>query len=870
MKKWSLLILALGVLAWWLWRSSSVQVPVPLTKPIPIPARAEHIEARTRAVETPPLAEDLSQGWSIAGRALRCEGPADDATAISGATIRLRRIPSDAIRSAILPSREVSTAFDGRFEITGIVGDDEARIEIDAPPSAIRAFGFHPDRMSPPPHRLELGDIVLEPSALFAVDVRGKEGEPITNAEVSLFRVEARHPIYSDPNGASGRAVLGESRGDGTYLFPRAGLGQHGLRVTAPGHTAAWQRVDLPSAQTLRIDLAIGRKIAGRVLSAEGSPIAKAKVQAHWEPERETDPEGRFAFDTLTKDTYSIDASADGFAWRSLEEVPSGTEDLEIVLVREAGVEGEVTSDDDEKPVAECRVLLRHSGGGEVDDGTNASGKFALRGLCEGTWNLWIDHESFEPSEPLEIELKPEEHVSGISINLHRGLAVRVVARDAETGELVPKASIVTRPKSRNDAVIQGIRTVVTASNGTALLRGLEPGKHWINAEAADFYAPVQHVEVLLTPETQEIPVDLRRGSSISGQVVGSDGVPIAEASVWADVVISRSASKSAMWDDGSRINTHPARADADGRFRISALSPQSGYILTALHRDHAAGTTEKIEVRTGKPVEGVTIVLTRGGTLRGRVTDVKGEPIGGASLAAHNRADSAANADDRFSTGTAQIARRALLPTDSGGSFETSRLPGGEYDVTATAAGYLARELERIQVRDGETTEVAFTLIKGEVLSGRVVDAEGAPIEGAEVTVYSDRDSNLKTDGDGRFHADGVRPGTVSGSVRAAGYEWTQFKTGALWGRGDRDDGQIGSSLWLRPRTARGRASRARCLGSSGGRQQARGSASLVGRKDWRIPGASRLWGLGNSGFRPRVSAGQVEILDRVCWRRA
>jgi len=91
---------------------------------------------------------------------------------------------------------------------------------------------------------------------------------------------------------------------------------------------------------------------------------------------------------------------------------------------------------------------------------------------------------------------------------------------------------------------------------------------------------------------------------------------------------------------------------------------------------------------------------------------------------------------------------RRVGAYTDADARFEFARLPAGSYLATASKAGYAAMEFgqrkptdpaTRIVVRAGQTIErIDFMLPRAAAISGRVVDENGDPIEGASVTAYT------------------------------------------------------------------------------------------------------------------------------------
>src|SRR4030095_15050164 len=87
---------------------------------------------------------------------------------------------------------------------------------------------------------------------------------------------------------------------------------------------------------------------------------------------------------------------------------------------------------------------------------------------------------------------------------------------------------------------------------------------------------------------------------------------------------------------------------------------------------------------------------------------------------------------------------------TDSGGRFAITGVSEGQYFVTAEREGYMGPEANLsspvfvgspVTVVTGERTpELAFSLIPGAVIRGRVSDFQGRPVVGASVLPYRKR----------------------------------------------------------------------------------------------------------------------------------
>lgn len=172
------------------------------------------------------------------------------------------------------------------------------------------------------------------------------------------------------------------------------------------------------------------------------------------------------------------------------------------------------------------------------------------------------------------------------------------------------------------------------------------------------------------------------------------------------------------------------AESDAEGWFFIADVA--EGRYRASLIDDEliVVPETAVFDVGGDRPAEGLVIQVARGGAVRGRVYDAdSGAGIPGVEVRA-------------WSFYRPAQALETSAVTDGDGRYEIAGLAPGNYEIQRRfARGYgmpLAGEGEGrdVVVRLGAVTgEVNFALSRGLRISGRVVDASGAPI--ADVQVY-------------------------------------------------------------------------------------------------------------------------------------
>ena len=120
------------------------------------------------------------------------------------------------------------------------------------------------------------------------------------------------------------------------------------------------------------------------------------------------------------------------------------------------------------------------------------------------------------------------------------------------------------------------------------------------------------------------------------------------------------------------------------------------------------------------------------------------------------------------------------MTTTDADGRFEIKELLGGRYSLSVSKAGYVTmsygqRRAEQqgtvLEILDGTTVDkIAFSLPRGGVISGTVLDEFGEPIAGAQVSALRFRymggsrrliaNGGAQTDDRGAFRVYGLTPG--------------------------------------------------------------------------------------------------------------
>ncbi len=258
----------------------------------------------------------------------------------------------------------------------------------------------------------------------------------------------------------------------GRYELFVDAAGRYAISVSDPGSASPlgdglrfFDRVDVPGDTDFEHDVVLpSASVAGRVLLPNGSPAEGVRVQLGSEQRvaelsssfstgiRDTDADGRFAFDGLKSGIYRVSAGSTfdrGAAGSGRGRISAGTavvknlvleEDrsvdrLELRLQAPARVEGTVTGPDG-KPYAGAVVFVRDDADSRLAEGyppptSDASGRFSIEGLPPGSVTIGARTDALVTLEAPRVDLRAGE-TSRIELELRPGTRLRVVVQEKD------------------------------------------------------------------------------------------------------------------------------------------------------------------------------------------------------------------------------------------------------------------------------------------------------------------------------------------------------------------------------------------------------------------------------------------------------
>lgn len=535
-----------------------------------------------------------------------------------------------------------------------------------------------------------------------------------------------------------------------------------------------------------------------RVTDGDGKPVAGATVRAS--PQQnlldkpgvrlpvvrvETAADGTARLSGLPADrTLWVLAESQGHA-PELRSLPVGSlREMRLPLGPGRLLVGQVV-DEKGRPVAGAEVtlagtpfplvsdsihhLLSHQGRHQVR--TGPAGRFRFRDLPDGLFELSILHPDYAI-------LDDEQAVEGSAIGrlgtfvLRQGTVLRGTVTGAD-GSPVAGARVwaLSRTEQRASDEAFAPPSATTADDGSFSIPGRPSGQKldfWVCADGF-----LQEWSSIDFPE-DPVQVRLLPAASIHGRVLGPDGSPLAGARVSA-------CEGEEMGGCGNRVATpclegEPATSDAEGRFHLARLSP-AWYTVTAQAPGLVNAEVSPVRAAAGEPME-VEIRFPEGATVSGRVTAPDGSPLPGADVWVRSEKSA------------------VWMTAREDGSFRVSGVAAGPNEIVARADGY--EDAERL-------LEVSGGLSGGEIradlvltpeeekklleIRGRVAGPDGAPVEGARVSlgaesIHSSWDGSFtlracdcqagpyEIQAEKRGFAPGVAPVSAKGGERVEGVE--------------------------------------------------------------------------------------------------
>ena len=503
----------------------------------------------------------------------------------------------------------------------------------------------------------------------------------------------------------------------------------------------------------------------------------------------------------------NLEIQAPGYAKEIRFRVPVGTKGLEFRLKREARIEGNLSFAETGAPVRNAIVALTgiHPTDGWEQTSVGENGGYLLKNLPPGVYNLYLEKapEGWIASANALIKLVEGQTVSDIDLTLVRGGFITGRVTDRDTNEPIADHHIGIYDDARPESQVQS-HDAKTDETGTFRFLAA-PGKALVYASAPQGYLDVgrtkSYVDVV---EGKSVTVDFQfsKGIELAGRVLTEAGEPVPGA--WITDISHKAVGymEYGRSDElgefavpglrvGQKLRLKAEQTDLGLRGTTQVEVQPNGSAEIRLQSYERTRISGRVVNRRGEPMPSVNIDLMHWDSLRHMgssstvaVTDGDGR-FRGIGLIVGDEYTISANAEGYREAETelftaksemSQIENLILLPVESrffieGRIADTSGEPvyGARFYISQpTYTETLTGENGVFRIDDLSTAVINevnidhpeyafhsfkilranqrhdFVLIKADgYISGTVVDADGNPIERANVMVEAEEDSS-------------------------------------------------------------------------------------------------------------------------------
>lgn len=659
--------------------------------------------------------------------------------------------------------------------------DAEGVYRLEAPDSGIwrvkmEAPGFVPLQtlLAPLTDETDLPDATLLKDVGLKVKITDGQDRPLAGARV---RVTDQRPVPSAPVMWQTAVRLAATDENGSATLPRGAEERILVQAGAPGLVPV-QRSDVRSASvSLRLPAGQTRRLQVRDPQGKGVPgVLVVLAGGAWRLGR-TSESG--VLDIVLPDARGADlrlVAADGrsLAFRIPDAKPEDRGPAVAILPPPSTASGKVISEQDGRPVPGALVWRMDDVGASVRAGADGTFRIPIttevaaetKFVSAGAAGFFPGQAATEGGQAATIGLEPKLAVAGVVVDE----GGRPVAGAEITATFLPSPRLLNRP---SEASAGGLAR--SAGSGRFRLGFLGTGiAYQLRIRKPGFAPAAMELPAREAGQpAQDLRIVLRAGRTVFGLVLDGERRPVAGAAVTLQPspptgLVARS------WASRNPPERFEGAAGPAGRFEVASL-PAGTYDLTVRSPGFAPLTVPGLALpeEAGRTDLG-TVVLSPGASVRGLVTDPKGNPVAGAEVRAKAAEQSASPSSPAFETRDPGAAD--AVTAQDGTFLLEDRAPGEPLDLTVRHPRYAQGSAPGV-VAPTETP-VRVVLQPTVRVSGRVTDPDGKPVAGVNVSLselqsvsFGGGQTSLLpagparrvvTDEKGAFRVDDVPPGPI------------------------------------------------------------------------------------------------------------
>ena len=553
-------------------------------------------------------------------------------------------------------------------------------------------------------------------------------------------------------------------------------------------------------------------------------------------PTVKTDVNGEFVLHGLPQGaTTNLETQGLGYAKEVHFKVPVGAEGLEFRLKREGRIEGRLSYAGTDAPVKDAMVARQgiHPTTGSGKTRIDANGNYLLTNLAAGMYNVYLYEgpEGWTAVAKELIKVVEGQTISEVDLTLVRGGFITGRVTDRDTNEPIANHHISFQDAARPESQVAGHSTE-TDENGVYRFRAAL-GRARVSTGTPEGYqdiGPVRRYVDVVEAETVAVDFQFSKGVELIGRILTEVGKPVAGARItdvqaWykeygksdesgvftvgglrggqklalkaehgelglrgtVEVEVQPDASVEIRMEQYERVKVSgrvvsgegepmpsvniglmrwdPQRhrgisapvtvTDGDGQFREIELIVGDEYVIFAKAEGYREVETEMFTATAEMTQIADLILLPAGGQffIEGRVTDTSGELVRGARVSIQRRSE------------------HWEILTDKNGDYRFEDLPMAVLiELSLSHPEYAYHQFKILKTNQRQD----LVLVKADgYLAGKVVDADGKPIERARVGVETKEEpssgyiySGVSTNVQGEFELKHIKDSIVSINV--------------------------------------------------------------------------------------------------------
>lgn len=405
---------------------------------------------------------------------------------------------------------------------------------------------------------------------------------------------------------------------------------------------------------------------------------------------------------------------------------------------------------------------------------TDKQGQFRLKGLGEyigedGTTVIRFRKAGFSPERFLHHPVGTKGWVVALAGRTY----LEGIVKDPD-GNPVAGAKVKGRqgPKEISGGIIEELWTE-TVSDATGRYRlYLQPDRYELQIKAPGKGVSRIPPQTVFYGDQRTLNVDLQRGVNFKALVVDSvtgKPVPNVKLSHWQHPGVEGRSDENGQLTIGEMLPgsfEFEVHADGYARWWSEECKSEWARLNTKYDRRGMQGNFNGLDFDLKNDMPPVKIVVERAVKVTGRVVDPDGQPVAGATVdAALTGHESSLPGDTRYSVRTTADGKFTLsLPASHAARYNAMAHDGG-YQEWRHWANAVANP---VQTKPGdEIKDVELKLTRPATVRGKIVDANGQPLPGFEVTAESmEKMENryyvptTQSKADGTFELKFLRPG--------------------------------------------------------------------------------------------------------------